>query len=212
MPFLLVGLLELYLSLSPLLPPLLSHVFLWAGLSTTWVGLAYLLNLPSLLGKYHLPHLSRLLLLPFFLTAWTTAWIGVKTMKQPRVELIPGLWVGGWPLGDTPDLCRMDLTAELFVIGKSKSYTNIPMLDGVAPRPEDFARAVASARALRLSGQGVLIHCAYGHGRSVMVCLAVMVAEGHFPDWETAHAHVLTKRPLARMSRSQRAFLTQHLP
>lgn len=217
-PFLIVGATELYLAtwLRAGGWPVLAGLCGWAGLATAWVGLAYLLNRPGLLSKRApapIRWVARLLLLPYFLSAWGTAWVGVRSMRAARTELAPGLWVGGWPLDGAPGMARLDLTAELPISPDPlPSRRCVPMLDGVAPPPEVFAEAVAAALALRAEGRPVLVHCAYGHGRSVMVCLAVLVAEGAYPGWEEAHACVLRLRPRARMSAVQRAFLSAHPP
>jgi protein-tyrosine phosphatase len=55
----------------------------------------------------------------------------------------------------------------------------------------------------------VLVHCAYGHGRSVAVAIAAMVEEGLAGTWEEAHARVLAVRPLARMTAAQRRLVAR---
>jgi protein-tyrosine phosphatase len=176
----------------------------WAGLSTGWAGIAYLARRPRWLAK---DGPAAWALAPFLWWARGSSRVAQRLMPESRVEIVPGLWVGAWPRKGVPDLAQLDLTAELPRRGDALRYACVPMLDGAPPREEDFHAAVAVARAWRAEGLPVLIHCAYGHGRSVAVLVAVLVAEGHAASWEEAHAMVLRRRPLARMTPGQRALV-----
>lgn len=204
-PFLVVGGLELLLAL--LLPAWLGWLPAWAGVGTSWVGIAYAAGRPGWLGKQHAPTLSWWALMPYHLVARGAVVVSRKWLKEERVEISPGLWVGGWPRRGAPGLAQLDLTAELPRRGDAARYACVPMLDGAPFSPEDWRAAVAQARAWRAEGLPVLIHCAYGHGRSVAVLIGVMVEEGLAPGWEEAHARVLAVRPLARMTPAQRALV-----
>jgi hypothetical protein len=208
LPFLIVGLGELWLA--SLLPTWLGWLPAWAGVGTTWVSVAYLLGRPGMLGKGS--RLAFWLLLPFALTARGAARAGVNAMREWKIEVVPGLWVGGWPMHGVPELAQLDLTAELPRRGAALRYRNIPMLDGAPAAPEAYRAAVAQACAWRAEGLPVLVHCAYGHGRSVAVCVGVMVAEGLAPTWQEAHARVLALRPRARMTAAQRAMVAELVP
>ncbi len=205
LPFLVVGLGEL--GLSVFVPSWAAWLFVWAGVATTYVALAYLLGRPELLGKARAPRFAFWALLPFFLTARGAARVGARRMREWKVELVPGLWVGGWPRHGAPEYAQLDLTAELPRRGDALRYRCLPMLDGAAPDPVVWRAAVDQAVAWRAEGLPVLVHCAYGHGRSVAVCLGVMVAEGLAPTWEDAHRQVLAVRPRARMTAAQRAMV-----
>lgn len=205
LPFAVVGATELYAA--TLVPTWAAWAFAWAGGATSWVALAYALRRPGLLGKGHA--VARVALLPFLLTARGAARVAKRHMRAWKVELVPGLWVGGWPHRGAPDLAQLDLTAELPRRGGALRYRNVPMLDGAPPEPGAWREAVDLALAWRREGLPVLVHCAYGHGRSVAVCIGVLVAEGRFTTWEAAHAHVLTLRPRARMTEAQRRMVAQ---
>ena len=127
--FLTVGLAEVWAA--TLLPAWIAWLFLWAGVSTSWVALAYLLRRPGLLGK-HVPWLAFVFLWPFLLFARGASFVALRMMRE-RVEVVPGLWVGGWPRAGAPGLAQLDLTAELPRRGDALRYRNIPMLDGTAP-------------------------------------------------------------------------------
>jgi hypothetical protein len=205
LPFLVVGGGELWLA--TLVPAWAAWAFVWAGIATLWVSLAYYLGRPGMLGKEARPRFAFWALLPYFLTARGAARTGVRTMREWKVELVPGLWVGGWPRDGAPDYAQLDLTAELPRRGEALRYRCIPMLDGAPADVNVWREAVAQAVAWRAEGLPVLVHCAYGHGRSVAVCIGVMMAEGLAPSWEAAHQIVLAVRPRAVMTEAQRAMV-----
>jgi Dual specificity phosphatase, catalytic domain len=131
-------------------------------------------------------------------------------------EVAPGLWVGRWPFPDEMGRLRtvgvsavLNLCAE-FRPGRWPEdvvTTAVPLLDGVAPMPDDLDRAVAWVLNRRAEGQTALIHCAQGHGRSATVAAAVLVALGHASDAAAALAIVRASRPRAQPSHAQRQAL-----
>lgn len=201
-PFFVVGLGEL--ALAALLPAWLAWAPAWAGAATTWVAVAYAAGRPGWLGKLHAPALAFWALLPYHLVARGSVVVSRRWLREERVEIAPGLWVGGWPRDGAPGLAQLDVTAELPRRGDAARYACIPMLDGAPVPPDAWRAAVAQARAWRAEGLPVLVHCAYGHGRSVAVVVGVLVAEGAAASWEEAHARVLAVRPLAKMTGAQR--------
>lgn len=201
-PYLVVGAGELWLA--TLAPAWVAWAFAWAGSATLWVSLAYLFRRPGMLGKATLPGVAFWALLPYSLTARGTARTGARLMREWKVELVPGLWVGAWPRHGAPDYAQLDLTAELPRRGEALRYRCIPMLDGAAADVAVWRAAVEQVVSWRAEGLPVLVHCAYGHGRSVAVCIGVMVAEGLFPTWQAAHEVVLAVRPRAVMTPAQR--------
>ena len=190
-------------------PARVAALFLaWCGVSTTLVGLAYVFDRPGWLGK---GRWWRWALAPILLLARGVAAGAQRLGLVERVEVAPGLWVGGWPRRGAPGFAQLDLTAELPRRGSADAYHCVPMLDGAPPSAERWEEAVAVARAWRAEGRPVLIHCAFGHGRSVCVLIGVMVREGLVPGWEDAHGVVKSVRPGARMTRAQRRVLEGRL-
>jgi len=187
-----------------LLPAWVGWFAAWCGLATLYVAIAYVLQRPGMLAK---GSPLRWLLAPYL---WFSASVATSAQRLglvERQEIVPGLWVGGWPRRGAPDLHQLDLTAELPRRGEASAYRNIPMLDGDAPRPHDWEAAVAQALAWRAEGRPVLVHCAYGHGRSVAVVIGVLVREGHAADSTEGMELVNRVRPSARMSPPQRRFM-----
>ncbi len=201
-PLFVVAALELWAAFQ--LPWWVGLWFGWAGVATGLVAVAYLFQRPGWLGKGTARHG---LYAPYLLFSRGVATVAQRIGLIERQEIVPGLWVGGWPRQGAEGLAQLDLTAELPRRGTAAEYRNIPMLDGAAPRREDWESAVEQALAWRREGHAVLVHCAYGHGRSVAVIIGVLVREGHAADQQAAMAMVRHVRPRARLTPEQRRFV-----
>lgn len=164
----------------------------WLGLSTGFAGLAYVFNRPTWLGKTR--RWLRVLITPYLAFSRFIATAAQRAGLRERSEVAPGLWVGGFPRSGAPGLCQLDLTAELPRRGEAADYACVPMLDGRGMRPEAYDRAVRTALAWREGGRPVLVHCAYGHGRSVSVAVGVLVAEGLAQDIDAGVALIRQHR------------------
>ena len=208
-PILVAAVVELWLATQ--LPLLIAWLPGWAGLATGWVAVAYVFNAPQLLGKLSAPRTAALLLLPVRLTTQGSARLARRFGVSERAEVVPGLWVGAWPRSGSSPLAHVDVTAELPRRVEPAAWRCFPMLDGAAPRLDAWQAAVEQALACRREGREVLVHCAYGQGRSVAVVLGVLVAEGHFPDLESAYSHVRSVRPRARLTAAQRQVVERGL-
>ena len=187
-----------------LLPPWIGWFPLWAGATTGWAAFAYLVNVPELLGKRHAPLLAEIVLAPTLQFARGVARLARRMGVSERQEIVPGLWVGGWPSRGPSPLAHLDVTAELRLRASPAAYRAIPMLDGAAPRLAAWEAGVEQALEWRRAGRDVLVHCAYGHGRSVSVVIGVLIAEGWDPDVDSALRRVQAIRPRARLTGPQR--------
>lgn len=173
----------------------------WVGAATAWAGVAYVASRPGWLGK---GRPWRWLLLPVALFSRGVA-AGAQALGLPeRAEVVPGLWVGAWPRRGAPGLAVVDLCAELPRRGECAAYVVVPMLDGAVPSRADWQAAVDAVGRLRRESPPVLVHCAYGHGRSVAVVIGHLVATGVEPDLDAALARVRRVRPAARLTPGQR--------
>lgn len=176
-------------------------LLLWASAATAWVAAAYAADRPRWLGKAA----NRLPLLgPFLLMAIATARVAQMLGVRERSEVIPGLYVGGWPSARSVTFAQLDCTCELPRRGQSSAYVCEPMLDGLPVGLPALSRAVRQVVAWRAAGKTVLVHCAFGHGRSVAVTVAVLVLEGRATSVDEALAMVHALRPGARLSAAQR--------
>jgi protein-tyrosine phosphatase len=132
-------------------------------------------------------------------------------------EIFPGWYVGGWRscYAKVSWAAVVDLTCEMpeYVKCKPGVYRSFPTFDGCPPEDKDLLEA-ADFMVLRRSEGPVLVHCAYGRGRSVTVLCAALVKAGLVANWKEAWQIVKKKRPSARLNarmmdslqRWQRAF------
>ncbi|KHG21996.1 putative ynbD [Gossypium arboreum] len=83
---------------------------------------------------------------------------------------------------------------------KGHSYLCVPTWDTRAPQPGQIESAVKWACRKRARNQPVYVHCAYGHGRSVAVMCALLVALGVVENWKAAEKYIRERRPCIKMN------------
>ncbi|MQM14605.1 hypothetical protein Taro_047539 [Colocasia esculenta] len=136
--------------------------------------------------------------------------------REPKYsEIAEGLYVGGWP--SSPDHLPpgepavIDCTCELPRISAltRNGYLCVATWDTRAPRPSEIESAVRWACRKRAQKKPVYIHCAFGHGRSVCVMYALLVALGIAEDWKAAEKIVKEKRPCIQMNALHRKHLEE---
>ncbi len=176
----------------------------WTALAAAWVAVAYAADRPRLFGKMDAPRLAAVVLFPFLGSVRVLARAPRRFGVDDRSEVAPGLWVGGWPRPGVSPLAHLDCTAELPCLAAPRAYRCVPMLDATAMRPEALREAVDQVLRWRAEGLPVLVHCAYGHGRSVAVTAVVLVRSGLSPDLDHALARIRALRPRARLVGGQR--------
>ncbi len=140
---------------------------------------------------------SRILLAPYELASRIVRAVCFKA--PPAVEIVSGLWLGGYP-AKLPASVRgvLDLTAEYprARVTDGRPYASVPMMDLLLPEHAAVERALAAYAELQTHGP-VLVHCALGMTRSVVVVASILVKEGGFGDPRAALAYVREKRPCA---------------
>ncbi|MBK9373178.1 MAG: serine/threonine protein phosphatase [Holophagales bacterium] len=181
----------------------------WPGLALTLVAAGYLGFGPGVFGPTEAPWHWRALMLPVRLAATLSA--RLQTRGLPAfAELAPGLSVGRAPRArEAAELgvkTVVNLAPEILAPGPGEGVVRVraPLLDLATPSPDEWDRAVAAASAAWSAGP-VLIHCAMGLQRSVLVASAVLARSGIEPAaaWERARE----ARPQARAKPSQLALL-----
>ncbi|XP_057980831.1 uncharacterized protein LOC131166367 [Malania oleifera] len=191
---------------------LLSVPFLYASLVSFLVSLAShpSINLPMLLGKKPdgtFPIWSVIMFSPYlyFVRAFS-ALRRFCSGEAPYSEICEGVYVGGWPYsshGLPPgNPAIIDCTCE-FPRGphlSENAYLCVPTWDTRAPQPAEIESAVRWACRKRALKKPLFVHCAYGHGRSVAVMCALLVALGLADDWKNAEKLIRDKRPYIRMN------------
>ncbi|XP_043698619.1 uncharacterized protein YnbD-like [Telopea speciosissima] len=191
---------------------LLSIPFLYASLVAMLVSIAShpAINLPILLGKRSdgsFPVWSIILFGPYlYFARFFSLLRRMRSREPPYSEICEGLYVGGWPssLDNLPpgDPAIIDCTCELPRITaiSQNAYLCVPTWDTRSPQPSEIESAVRWACKKRDQKRPIFIHCAYGHGRSVAVTCALLVAIGVAEDWKNAEKIIREKRPWIRMN------------
>ncbi len=143
---------------------------------------------------------SRIILAPYEAGARLVRRFFFKA--PPAVEIIPGLWLGGFPKQLPSGIgAVLDLTAEYprSAAIRGLPYASIPMIDLLPPTAEETERAVAAYR--ELQGQGpVLVHCALGMTRGAAVTAGILVAENRCASMAEALEHIRALRPEVTLS------------
>ena len=70
-------------------------------------------------------------------------------------------------------------------------------------------RGVKWALEQQAEGRPVLVHCAHGHGRSLVVMCAILVVSGQAGDFLEAYKIVKAARPKVRLNGRQHRALVQ---
>ncbi|ONI21461.1 hypothetical protein PRUPE_2G067300 [Prunus persica] len=200
---------------------LLSIPFLYGSLVSMLVSLAShpSIDLPMLLGKNpdgSFPIWSIIMFSPYlYFVRFFSALRRLLSGEAPYSEICEGLYVGGWPSSPDKlppdDPAIVDCTCELPRRPEfsGHSYLCVPTWDTRAPQPAAIESAVKWACRKRDQKRPVLVHCAYGHGRSVAVMCALLVALGVAEDWKNAEKLIREKRPYIRMNALHRRALEE---
>lgn len=176
-------------------------------------------NSPLILGKGSdgsFPLWSILLFGPFLM--FVRAYVLFRKLKSTEPvynEISDGLYVGGWPSspnhlppGEPAVIdCTCELPRSSFV--PKGEYLNIATWDTRSPQPLQIESAVRWACKKRAQNKPIYIHCAFGHGRSVCVMCALLVALGVAVDWKDAENKIKEKRPRIRMNAHHRKNLEE---
>uniref|UniRef100_A0A803NVX5 Tyrosine specific protein phosphatases domain-containing protein n=1 Tax=Cannabis sativa TaxID=3483 RepID=A0A803NVX5_CANSA len=200
---------------------LLSIPFLYASLVSVLISIASLpaVNLPILLAKStdgSFPLWAMVIFSPYlYFVRGFSALRRLFSGEAPYSEICDGLYVGGWP--SSPDKLPpgnpaiIDCTCELPRMSEFSGHTYlcVPTWDTRSPQPADIETAVKWACRKRELKRPVFVHCAYGHGRSVAVMCALLVALGVAEDWKSAEKLIKEKRPYIRMNALHRKSLEE---
>ncbi|XP_021761316.1 uncharacterized protein LOC110726167 [Chenopodium quinoa] len=200
---------------------ILAIPFLYASLVFLLVSIASNphINLPMLLGKNtdgSFPIWSIVMFGPFLFFVRLFSMVRrLLSHEEPFTEICEGVYVGGWPcsLDKFPPknpavidcTCEFPRNSEFTRSG----YLCIPTWDTRSPQPSEIESAVKWACRKRALGVPVFIHCAYGHGRSVAVMCALLVALGAVENWKDAEKMIQERRPYIRMNSLHRKALEE---
>lgn len=77
------------------------------------------------------------------------------------------------------------------------------------PTVQQIDRGIKWALEQQSAGRPVLVHCAHGHGRSLVVMCAILVVSGQAGDFLEAYRLVKAQRPKVRLNGRQHCALVQ---
>ncbi|HEX5792329.1 MAG TPA: diacylglycerol kinase family protein [Rheinheimera sp.] len=204
---------------------LLQMLLAWVAVSLVVVSSAYWLNTATVFrkrGDGSIPWYSRWLFIPFLLGAGSYNSWARRRDKVPAIQRVSsGLYLGArLTAADMPRLKQhkitavLDVTAEFAALDelsqtKNIRYLNIPVLDHASPTPAQLKQTVLWLQQQRAAGRKVLVHCALGRGRSVLMLAAFLLSRHSSRNAEQALALIKQARHTARLNRSQLAALRQ---
>jgi hypothetical protein len=223
--------LEVYLCISCFSAPdfvyqVFGYILAYTSVSTFLVALFQILDDLSIIGKTSdgsIPWRAYILLCPYLLAYKYNVFLRrIVVSSEPVVTKIhDGWYLAGW-LDDVQHLRKaqsitgtspsrkiaiVDLTCELPRQANGPevaAYLNIPTWDAKAILSDGIRKAVNFAIMHRQNGCDIVVHCAFGHGRSTMILLASMVTFGIFKSWKEGETYIKSVRPRIGMSWDQK--------
>ena len=194
----------------------------WSAIAFLGVALAYAWLGPRTFLKRsdgRLSVFSHLLFGPYQLANHAVLVVSGLLGGEPRFsEVVECVYVGRrlhfWDTAAVRQLglvAVLDLTCEIsehYWVRKVPGYRLFRLLDRLAPTVselDELARWIAQQRE---SGP-VYVHCALGHGRSVLCVAAWLLLAGHASTPDEAVQKIQSVRPRAHLSRPQRECLEE---
>lgn len=198
---------------------LVSLPLIWIGLSLLCVGSAYLLQKPAIFRKKQdgsIPFYIRWLFIPFllgvqFYNSWARKHDKVPAIQKIDDDLYLACRLFPSDVEQLHDLnvnAILDVTAEFdgldwTATSEELAYLNVPVLDHQSPSEEDLIRAVNWIDNHRRAKRGVVVHCALGRGRSVLVTAAYLLRKNPQMSVRQAISSIQDVRETARLNGHQ---------
>jgi len=202
---------------------LMKMLFGWTAFSLISVSSAYLLNYPALFRKREdgsIPFYIRWVFVPFLFGSWLYNEYARRTDKVPPLQKIePNLFLACRMSGKHVDLLNdnnidaiLDVTAEFDGLDwtayqEDYRYLNIPVLDHTSPTPEQLMLGINFIQQQVDDNKNVVVHCALGRGRSVLVVAAYLLAKNPSLTVKEALNQINDIRQTARLNKNQMAAL-----
>ncbi|OJF68028.1 hypothetical protein BK026_04105 [Alteromonas sp. V450] len=197
----------------------------WTAFSLIAVSSAYLLNFPSLFRKREdgsIPFYIRWVFVPFLFGSWLYNEYARRTDKVPPLQKIePNLYLACRMSSKHVELLNenhidaiLDVTAEFDGLDwtayqEDYRYLNVPVLDHTSPTPEQLVLAINWLNQQISESKNVVVHCALGRGRSVLVVAAYLLAKNPELSVDEALSQINQIRQTARLNKRQLASLQE---
>ncbi len=198
---------------------ILQILFGWVTFSLAAVSSAYIFNYPSLFRKREdgsIPFYIRWIFVPFLFGSWAYNEYARRTDKVPPLQKIQeNLFLACRMSGKHVDLLNennitaiLDVTAEFdgldyTALREDYRYLNIPVLDHTSPTSEQLLHAINWLNQRIKAKRNVVVHCALGRGRSVLVVAAYLLAKDDSLTVEEAMRRINSVRQTARLNKKQ---------
>ncbi|MBU2977006.1 diacylglycerol kinase family protein [Alteromonas sp. C1M14] len=203
----------------------LKVIFGWIFFSLSAVSFAYIFNYPSLFRKREdgtIPFYIRWLFIPFLLgtgayNAWARKHDEVPAIQRIETDLFLACRLSN---NDVETLKQQGVTAILDVTAEFDGldwsaqfmdchYLNIPVLDHTSPTTEQLNTAINWIAQQIKDDRKVVVHCALGRGRSVLIVAAYLLAKNPQLSIDDAMGQIQQIRSTARLNKKQLAALTK---
>ncbi len=191
----------------------LGHLFVFFagkelfGIST---GRLFKPDRPGFGGLY-----ARIVLFPYRLGVWGMVVFFRLLGDAPISKITDSLYLSGRlfgkdreqfeseGIGAVIDVCAELAEAPWIRNNPNVYYLALPVPDNSGPDVEEMEQAVSFGLDAMGEGRKVLVHCAYGHGRSALVLGALLVASGQAESPEKAVELMQAKRDSVSLSSKQ---------
>lgn len=197
----------------------------WVFFSLSAVSFAYIFHYPSLFRKRKdgtIPFYIRWIFIPFLLgTGAYNSWARKHDKVPPIQQIKSSLFLACRLSTRDVDTLKqqgvnaiVDVTAEFDALDWSAQqmdcqYLNVPILDHTSPTPEQLNTAINWIDQQIRDDRKVVVHCALGRGRSVLIVAAYLLAIDKTLSIEEAMSQIQSIRSTARLNKKQLAALTK---
>ncbi len=199
--------------------------FFWVSLSLSAVSFAYILDSPAIFRKKQdggIPMYVSWIFYPFLLGAQLYNSWARRNDKVPAIQKVSDkLYLACRLFPSDIEFLKqngvgaiLDATAEFSGLNYSShdenlAYLNVPILDHSAPHKSDLQHAINWIDHQRSIGNAVVVHCALGRGRSVLIMAAYLLAKAEFDNIDEVLLHINKIRGTARLNSRQYAKLAK---
>lgn len=194
-------------------------LFIWISAALVAVAMAYLLQKPKMFRKSHqgrLPLISKMLFYPYFFGAQVYNGYARKRDTVPAIQQINDNLFLACRLfpSDLMHLKKMgvsaiiDATAEFDALHVSVdsseiSYLNVPILDHQWPQAMEVKAAIYWIENQIRRDKKVVVHCALGRGRSVLLLAAYLLSKSPDKNPDEILQGIAQTRPTANLNQHQ---------
>lgn len=133
----------------------------------------------------------------------------VRRYEPVMTKVVDGYYLSGWTNdyqhyinagGSNTNIAILDVTCELprmlFTNDSiDVAYKCVPILDRLAPNTQQLDAAVQWCLDRRAEGRDIIVHCAFGHGRSATCLLGVLLKEGSVSSIDGGEQMLRDMRP-----------------